>query len=716
VRPAALRSAATALALAAMLPIGAFMVPAGHAQTGGGNAEPASEAIVAAMGSAGQPEPDLAESLNDPLGSPSENAYLAAAMDAHMAGTTRRDGSVLGIAPGVFWREIFPGMLLLFAIAAGMSFGYAQLRREVMRRRAAEVRLQAARDLADSASLAQSTFFATMSHEIRTPLSGIIGMLDLLKRASMGAQQRQMLLAVDTAATSLLQILDQVMDFSKVEANRMSLESVPVDLRALIQSVVMVMGEPARRRGVRTRYEIDDAVCQEILGDPLRIRQILTNLVSNAAKFTAQGEVRLTLAVDAADAEWQTLRFVVMDTGIGIPAEKLAQVMMPFRQADASTSRHYGGSGLGLSVSSRLAVLMGGQLTLGSVPGEGTRACFVCRFPVHRGQPAIDGPAGEMPRLPAQRGGKSMAVSVSADGPGGAGCFGAGGAIGPVSSTAGLPTDPIAPAADAHERGTSAIPPALPRLLVVDDHAINRDLMRRQLATLGYDCDTRPDGRAALEALRSGGYALLLTDCQMPAMGGAELARAWREEERRRGVAGEARMPIVIVTAKTEPARPGGLDIDARIRKPITLNRLRAVLQECLPPAALTAALARSGAPLAAAAPRAGLDLPALRGQFGDNDAALRQFLQASVAALRADVTEAQVSLCPEFCGRFGDWLHRALGALSMLGHWPVVDEGNALEEALRAAPGPDLLPEMLPFLQRFADTVNDLDRQVQRI
>jgi signal transduction histidine kinase len=284
------------------------------------------------------------------------------------------------IAPAVFWREIFPGMLLLLATAAGISLGYWHLRREVMRRRAVEVRLQAARDLADSAALSKSTFLATMSHEIRTPLSGIIGMLDLLTRASMGAEQRQMLLAVDSAANSLLQMLDQVMDFSKMEANRMSLESVPVDLRSMIECVVMVMGEPARRRGVKTSWRVDDAVADTFLGDPLRIRQILTNLISNAAKFTAQGEVRLTLTVDDADAGHQSLRFEVTDTGIGIPREKLQQVMTPFRQADASTSRHYGGSGLGLSVSSRLAALMGGNWCWTASRGRvrGRRSCAGC--------------------------------------------------------------------------------------------------------------------------------------------------------------------------------------------------------------------------------------------------------------------------------------------------------------------------------------------------
>jgi CheY-like chemotaxis protein len=262
----------------------------------------------------------------------------------------------------------------------------------------------------------------------------------------------------------------------------------------------------------------------------------------------------------------------------------------------------------------------------------------------------------------------------------------------------------------------TAVAPAAPRALVVDDHAINRDLMRRQLASLGYACDVRPDGPAALDALRAGSYAVLLTDCQMPAMSGAQLARAWREEERRRGVPPGDRLPIVIVTAQTGATRPGGLDIDARLRKPITLERLRAVLLEYLPPSAVTPALAQGGREAMRQEPQTGLALTTLRGQFAGNEAALRQFLETSVAALRTDLTEIRGNVCPRFCDDFAAWLHRALGALSMLGHWPVVNEGNSLEEALRRVPGPDLLPEMLPFLQRFTDTVNDIDRQIQRL
>ncbi|CAM3763658.1 histidine kinase [Bordetella sputigena] len=680
--------AAAAACLAASL---AFALSGGHAHARADVDATVPARIVAAMSA------DIAPSaMNDRA--------------ASMLHTARDAGDIsesFVIAPAVFWREIFPGLLLLLATAVGVSLGYWQLRREVMRRRAVEAQLQAARDLADSAALAKSTFLATMSHEIRTPLSGIIGMLDLLMRASMGSEQRQMLGAINAATHSLLQMLDQVMDFSKMEANRMSLESVPVDLRAMVQSVVMVMGEPARRRGVKTSYEVDDALSDALLGDPLRIRQILTNLISNAAKFTAHGEVRLTLTVDAADAGHQSLRFVVADTGIGIPREKLAQVMTPFRQADTSISRHYGGSGLGLSVSSRLAALMGGQLLLSSAPGQGTRATFVCRLPVARNAGASAGmrPLASPTPMPAP-----MPLALTRP---------ASGALADAGDPSRSPDSGASASAALAQAGPVASPPIppetgpgpdAPRLLVVDDHAINRDLIRRQLATLGYACDARSDGATALQALRSGRYAMLLTDCQMPAMSGAELVQAWRQEESRCGV---ARLPIAMLTARPQSEPSCDPDIDAHIRKPVTLDRLRAVLLECLPPEAVTAGLAMDCAPVA---PRGGLALPVLRENFRQDDAALRGFLQTSLAALRTDLAQARSGLCPQFCERYADWLHRALGALGMLGHWPVIEQGNALEAALRNAPGAELLPDMHDFLRDFARTIDDIERELRQL
>jgi len=331
---------------------------------------------------------------------------------------------------------------------------------------------------------------------------------------------------------------------------------------------------------------VDGDVADEILGDPLRIRQILSNLVSNAAKFTHRGEVRATLEVLNAASGNQTLRFVVTDTGIGIARTQLDRIMAPFRQADAATARAYGGSGLGLSVSSRLAALMGGTLRLFSEEGQGTRAEFVCRFPVHQGAPA---PAG-------------------ADG--------------------GLPVAASSTRATGHTTPLQLIPPAnAPRVLVVDDHAINRELMRRQLTALGYACDVKEDAQAALAALEQAPYALLLTDWQMEPMDGHALARTWRARERAGDLARELRLPVIAVTAWTErPEAVASGDIDAYLFKPVRLEDLRATLRRWLPPVAWTQALHEEPSATALEADRGsvtGLALDRLREQFGAESAGI---------------------------------------------------------------------------------------------
>ncbi|WP_233237206.1 ATP-binding protein [Bordetella sp. LUAb4] len=682
------------------------------------------------------------------------------------------------IPVAVFWREIFPAMVLVLAFAVVLSLAYVQLRREVARRRAAELRLEAARDLADSASLAKASFFATMSHEIRTPLSGIIGMLDLLRRGTMDDDQRQMLTAVDTAANALLQILDDVLDFSKAEANRMSLESVPVDLRAIVHSVVMVIGEPARRRGVRTLLRVDANVSGEVQGDPLRIRQILSNLMSNAAKFTHQGQVTLAVSVDRGDANGQWLRFSISDTGIGIPHDKLAQVMAPYRQADGATSRRYGGSGLGLSVCSRLANLMGGTIALSSMPGHGTTATFVCRFVATAGPPEpavtldldIDSVTSRVDKTPARfqvvaartRADARVHASLETSGsaarlqqlalaaPGGVGATDASaddrhGAVAARSAGAGTGVADVSgmPGASSVSGMAGAARVALAsgvaggaktaqagslRILVVDDHAINREVVRRQLMTLGLACDVKEDAPSALEALRVGDYALLLTDCQMPPMNGGELARAWREIESSRGAT--QRLPIVAMTATAERAVPVPEiceAIDDCMYKPIKLESLREMLAQWLPEPASSdvpedegSADAAAPGGLAAMAPLHGLDLDGLQAQFGDALMA-RRFALQSVQLLRDDLAQARGPLCDAFYDQVARWLHRSVGALSMLGHWSVITTGSQLEKALQQAAAAtnggadraELLPRLTAVLREFEDTLREIEGEL---
>jgi len=477
--------------------------------------------------------------------------------------------------------------------------------------------IDAQRD-AESANQAKSTFLATVSHEIRTPMNGVLGMIDVLERSPLSVEQREALGTVRYSASTLLRIIDDILDFSKIEAGRLDLESLEFSTVELIEGVAETLAPQAAAKGLKLAAYVAAGVPERVTGDPLRLQQILFNLLGNAIKFTETGSVRLSLE----SAGGQALCIKVADTGIGLSREQQSRLFQPFVQADSSTTRRFGGTGLGLSIVRRLAEAMQGGIDVLSEPGDGATFMVTIRLgeaspAAPRAELALQGlqlglalPDADEARAIARYLEDAGARVVLADP--GAGFTGI-----HIDSLAGElplsdgPATPDAAAAvglprpwrrDALIRAVAraagrtpvvaAVPVARPaallngRVLVVDDNSVNRKILARQLELAGASTDSAAGGEEALELWRKGGYDLVLADLQMPTMDGFELARRIRQSE---AAERRARTPILAVTASAleeqeQKSRAAGMD--GFITKPIGIEQLKATLDVWLKDAA----------------------------------------------------------------------------------------------------------------------------------
>jgi signal transduction histidine kinase/ActR/RegA family two-component response regulator len=384
--------------------------------------------------------------------------------------------------------------------------------------------LASAKDRAEVASRAKSEFLANMSHEIRTPVNGVIGMLHLLEGTDLTAAQRDDLQVAKTSAEALLSVINDVLDFSKVEAGRMQLEEVEFSPRQCVEEVVSILALSAREKGLLLRADIESSVPETIRGDRGRLRQVLLNLANNGIKFTAEGSVTIRVKTAPGGPAEVRLAFHVTDTGIGVSHEQQAIIFEPFRQADGSVNRRYGGTGLGLAISSRLIALMGARLSVESQPGRGSTFSFELSY--------------HLPRAPR--------------------------------------TAPP-PAA-----GTSAAPGWRSlNVLVAEDNRVNQVVAVRFLERQGHRSAVAVNGIEVLERLRTASYHLILMDMQMPEMDGLEATREIRRTER----GSERHIPIIAMTAN---ALPGDRErciesgMDGYLTKPIHPPALAAEIESVL--------------------------------------------------------------------------------------------------------------------------------------
>jgi signal transduction histidine kinase/ActR/RegA family two-component response regulator len=388
-----------------------------------------------------------------------------------------------------------------------------------------------ARREAEAANKAKSTFLATMSHEIRTPMNGVLGMIEVLERQGLSATQQRTVSTIRDSGQALLRIIDDILDFSKIEAGRLELEAIPFSLSTLVTTTLETFRSQAIAKGLSLDAEIDAGSQDALIGDPTRVRQILSNLLSNAIKFTERGGVRVRVSATALGEGNTRATVAVADTGIGLSAEQVASLFEPFVQADSSITREFGGTGLGLSIIRRLAKIMNGDVTVESTPGAGS--IFTVTLTLRA--------------APADSSLKSLAETAA--------------------------KRPVHIAAQSEG----------PRVLVVDDHPVNREVLVLQLKVLGIVADSAVSGADALQALARNHYAAVLVDIHMPRMDGHELTRQLRASEANRD---GAHTPIIAVTAdamKSEEERCFASGMDGYLAKPVRIERLRATLERWLP-------------------------------------------------------------------------------------------------------------------------------------